>query len=137
MGDIGHVDEDGWLFFHYRMGGGIRKNGDFVNPAFIEKALSENDAINDVFVYGLEVSEGLAPGERDIIGAVVPADRDNFDVAAVFQSCREKLDRNSVPDFIQVMDEIPKTASEKPQERFLVDAFEAKPDDVHAATSNG
>ena len=135
MGDIGHVDEDGWLFFHYRMGGGIRKNGDFVNSAFIEKALSENDAINDVYVYGLEVSEGLAPGERDIIGAVVPADRDNFDVEEVFRSCREKLDRNSVPDFIQVLDEIPKTASEKPQERFLVEAFEAKPHDVHVAAA--
>ena len=118
------------------MGGGIRKNGDFVNPAFIEKALSENDAINDVFVYGLEVSEGLAPGERDIIGAVVPADRDNFDVAAVFQSCRDKLDRNSVPDFIQLVDEIPKTASEKPQERFLVEAFDRTPQDIHALAAN-
>ena len=136
MGDIGHMDEDGWLFFHYRMGGGIRKNGDFVNPSFIEKALSEIDAVTDVFVYGLEVSEGLAPGERDIVGAVVPADRDGFDVTAVFQACREKLDRNSVPDFIQVMDEIPKTASEKPQERFLVEAFENKPHDVHTAASS-
>jgi crotonobetaine/carnitine-CoA ligase len=119
------------------MGGGIRKNGDFVNPAFIEKALSEIDAITDVYVYGLEVSEGLAPGEREIIGAVVPADRECFDVAAVFQACREKLDRNSVPDFIQVMDEIPKTASEKPQERFLVEAFETKPDDVYAVADHG
>jgi len=89
-----------------------------------------------VYVYGLEVSKGLAPGERDIVGAVVPADRDGFDVAAVFQACREKLDRNSVPDFIQVMDEIPKTASEKPQERFLVEAFENKPHDVHTAASS-
>jgi crotonobetaine/carnitine-CoA ligase len=137
MGDIGHMDDDGWLFFHYRMGGGIRKNGDFVNPAFIEKALSEIDAITDVYVYGLEVSEGLAPGEREIIGAVVPADRDSFDVAAVFQACREKLDRNSVPDFIQVLDAIPKTASEKPQERFLVEAFENRPQDVHTAALNG
>jgi crotonobetaine/carnitine-CoA ligase len=136
MGDIGHLDEDGWLFFHYRMGGGIRKNGDFINSAFVEKALSEIDAIADVYVYGLEVSEGLAPGEKEIIGAVVPANRDNFDVAAVFQACREKLDRNSVPDYIQVLDEIPKTASEKPQERFLVEAFEANPADVYAAPSN-
>jgi crotonobetaine/carnitine-CoA ligase len=136
MGDIGHLDEDGWLFFHYRMGGGIRKNGDFINSAFVEKALSEIDSIADVYVYGLEVSEGLAPGEKEIIGAVVPVNRDNFDVAAVFQACGEKLDRNSVPDYIQVLDEIPKTASEKPQERFLVEAFEAQPADVYAAPTN-
>jgi crotonobetaine/carnitine-CoA ligase len=136
MGDIGHLDEDGWLFFHYRMGGGIRKNGDFINPAFVEKALSEIDSVADVYVYGLEVSEGLAPGEREIIGAVVPANRDSFDAGAVLQLCREKLDRNSVPDFIQVLDEIPKTASEKPQERFLAEAFESNPGDVHAAAAN-
>ena len=49
MGDVGYVDEDGWLFFQYRMGGGIRKNGDFINTAFVEKALSEIDSVNDVF----------------------------------------------------------------------------------------
>jgi crotonobetaine/carnitine-CoA ligase len=135
MGDIGHLDEDGWLFFHYRMGGGIRKHGDFINPAFVEKALSQIDSVSDVYVYGLAVTEGMAPGEKEIIGAVVPADRSTFDVRAVFAICREKLDRNSVPDFIQVIDEIPKTASEKPQERFLVEAFEANPGDVHPAIS--
>ena len=31
-GDMGHRDEDGWLYFDYRIGGGIRHNGDFVNP---------------------------------------------------------------------------------------------------------
>ena len=55
----------------------------------------------------------------------------------VFKACREKLDRNSVPDFIQILDEIPKTASEKPQERFLVEAFKGKPNDVHDAAANG
>lgn len=137
MGDIGHLDEDGWLFFHYRMGGGIRKNGDFINTAFVEKALSEIDSISDVYVYGLAVSGELAPGEKEVIGAVVPTDPDNFDVAAVFAACRQNLDRNSVPDYIQVVSEIPKTASEKPQERFLVEAFEINPDDIYTASDNG
>ena len=137
MGDVGHLDEDGWLFFHYRMGGGIRKHGDFINPAYIEKALSEVGSVVDVYVYGLAVSEGMAPGEKEVVAAVVPADRATFDVGLVFASCRESLDKGSVPDFIQVLDEIPKTASEKPQERFLVDAFNANPHDVHAAADYG
>ncbi len=136
MGDIGHLDEDGWLFFHYRMGGGIRKNGDFINTAFVEKALSEMDSVSDVYVYGREPSEGLAPGEKEVVAAVVPVDRNNFDLAAIFQACHETLDRNSVPDYIQLVDAIPKTASEKPQERFLAEAFEANPGTVHQATNN-
>lgn len=135
MGDIGHLDEDGWLFFHYRMGGGIRKNGDFINTAFVEKSLSELDSVADVYVYGNAVSGELAPGEKDVIAAVVPTDRTSFDVAATFSACRAALDRNSVPDYIQVLGEIPKTASEKPQERFLVEAFESDPDSVHAQSN--
>ena len=53
MGDIGHRDADGWFYFLYRKGGGIRHNGDFVNPAFVEKELAEHPAIDDVFVYGV------------------------------------------------------------------------------------
>ncbi len=133
MGDIGHMDEAGWLFFHYRMGGGIRKHGDFINPAFVEKALSEIDAVADVYVYGLAVSEGMAPGEKEIVAAVVPAGKDLLDVARIFQACREKLDNNSVPDFIQVVAEIPKTASEKPQQRFLAEAFATHPENIYSA----
>ena len=44
----------------------------------------------------------------------------------------EKLDANSVPDFIQLVPEIPKTASEKPQERFLLDALDIHADNVFA-----
>jgi crotonobetaine/carnitine-CoA ligase len=54
----------------------------------------------------------------------------------VFRACREKLDKNSVPDYLQVLDEIPKTASEKPQERFLIEAFKSHPEDVYSATGD-
>ena len=135
MGDVGHLDEDGWLFFHYRMGGGIRKNGDFINTAFVEKALSEIESVNDVYVYGLAVESGLAPGEKQVIAAVVAADPNNFDVAEVFKVCAEKLDKSSVPDYLQVLEQIPKTASEKPQERFLVEAFEQRSEQNYAAAN--
>jgi crotonobetaine/carnitine-CoA ligase len=134
MGDIGHLDEDGWLFFHYRMGGGIRKNGDFVNTAFVEKALSEDASISDAYVYGTALSTGLAPGEKEVIAAIVPADEESFDVRSVFSDCRGKLDRNSVPDFIQVVNAIPKTASEKPIERLLLEALDISADNIFAAS---
>jgi crotonobetaine/carnitine-CoA ligase len=37
-----------------------------------------------------------------------------------------------VPQYLQVVDEIPKTASEKPQERFLLDRFAPGAPGVHA-----
>jgi len=133
MGDIGHLDANGWLYFDYRMGGGIRRNGDFINTAFIEKAIAELDAVADVYVYGVPMA-GMAPGEKEVVAAVVATDPAHFDAQAVFATCRAKLDGNSVPRFVQLVDEIPKTASEKPQERFLLQAFDVAAANVHTAT---
>ena len=121
-GDVGHTDKDGWLFFDFRKGGGIRHNGDFIHADFVEKAIAEQPSVSDVFVYGVPAASG-APGEKDVVAAVVPVDRASFDVDALFAACRRCLESNFIPSYIQVVDEIPKTASEKPQERFLLDTF--------------
>lgn len=121
-GDMGHMDEDGWLFFAYRKGGGIRHNGDFINPSFVEKVIAEDDAIDDVFVYGVPAASG-APGEKDVVAAIVPKNLDSFAPGEVFLRCRQGLEGNFVPAYLQVVTAIPKTASEKPQERFLLDSF--------------
>lgn len=131
-GDMGHTDGDGWFFFDHRSGGGLRHNGDFVNPGFVEKVLAEDPQVADVFVYGLPAASG-APGEKDVVAAVVPTDPPTFDPTAVFAHCRKDLEANTVPSYLQVVEEIPKTASEKPQERFLAEAFTADPGGVHAA----
>jgi crotonobetaine/carnitine-CoA ligase len=131
MGDVVREDAEGWLFFEYRKGGGIRRNGDFITPAYVEKALAESGLVSDVYVYGVPASSG-APGEKDVIAAVVPAPGKTLDAQALFLRCREALEANFVPSFIQVVPEIPKTASEKPQERFLIEALAAQPHNVYA-----
>jgi crotonobetaine/carnitine-CoA ligase len=122
-GDMGHADEDGWLFFDYRLGGGIRHNGEFINPGFVEKAVAEHPAVADVFVYGVPAASG-APGEKDVVAAIVFAAGEPADAQSVFSACREKLESNFVPSYLQVLDELPKTASEKPQERILLQHFD-------------
>lgn len=122
-GDMGHRDADGWLFFDYRSGGGIRHNGDFVNPSYVEKAIAEHPSVVDVYVYGVPAASG-APGEKDVVGAVVLTESKDGDVRAIFASCREKLEANFVPSYLQLVDEIPKTASEKPIERILIESFD-------------
>jgi len=121
-GDMGWRDEDGWLFFSHRKGGGIRHNGDFVNAGFVEKLIAEQPSVSDVFVYGVPASSG-SPGEKDVVAAVVPQPGTDFDPAEIFAACRAGLEGNFVPTYLQVVDEIPKTASEKPQERFLLERF--------------
>jgi len=133
-GDVGWRDEEGWLFFSHRKGGGIRHNGDFVNPGFVEKVIAEQPCVADVFVYGVAAASG-APGEKDVVAAVVPAPDVPFSAEAVFDACRRELEANFVPGWLQVVEEIPKTASEKPQERFLVERFAPDAPGVHAAAA--
>jgi crotonobetaine/carnitine-CoA ligase len=129
-GDICHRDADGWLYFDYRKGGGIRRNGDFINPGFVEAALAEHPQVTDVYVYGVPSTNG-APGEKDVVAAVV-VDRASFDPTAIFAYCGETLETNFVPTFLQVLAEIPKTASEKPQDRFLIEALRAPDAEIYA-----
>jgi crotonobetaine/carnitine-CoA ligase len=99
--------------------GGWLRSGDMCHPQ-----------VNDVFVYGVPAASG-APGERDVVAAVVPVDPRTFDPKSVFATCVEGLEGNFVPSYLQVVDEIPKTASEKPQERFLMDRFAPDGSGIH------
>lgn len=122
-GDVGWYDSEGWFYFAHRMGTAIRRNGEFISPSEVENILAKDHAIDDVFVYGLKTKDN-SPGEREVVAAVVPAGH-GFDPVDVLIRCRNALPANSAPSFLQIVAEIPKTASEKPQERYLVEMIDA------------
>jgi len=86
--------------------------------------------VTDVFIYGDEAASG-APGEKDIVAAIVPVEELEIDIASVFSACRDGLEPNFVPTYLQVLEELPKTASEKVQEHFLVDLFDKDKTSIH------
>ncbi|MEA3539638.1 MAG: AMP-binding protein [Pseudomonadota bacterium] len=116
-GDIGYKDADGWVFFSHRAGDAIRRNGDFVNAVQIEAEIAAMDGVGDVHVYGAATAQN-APGEKEVVAAIVPAG--DFDPLSVFTHCRERIGSASMPSLVQIVGEIPKTASEKPQARHLI-----------------
>jgi len=129
-GDDGWQDEDGWLFFaHRRSEGGMRRMGEFVDPARLTRLLAEDDAVADVYVYGVAAASG-APGEKDIVAAVIPATPDDFDPAALHARI-SALDHAVRPDIIQVLPALPKTdATEKVIPGRLEELFEQHPDQL-------
>ena len=124
-GDTCHTDEQGWLYFDYRKGGGLRRAGDFIQPDFVEKVIGGSENVSEVCVYGIPSALG-APGESDLVAAVVPFEGKKIgekEARQIFALCLTGLERVAVPSYIQVVDEIPKTPSEKALERLLRDAF--------------
>ena len=130
-GDMVTRDADGWYFFsHRREEGGLRKMGEFISEGFIRRVLAEDPEVADVHVYGVPSRLG-APGETDIVAAIVVREPASFDAAALFARCAGRLERSHVPDFLQVVDELPRTASEKVLGRVLAASFESSADGVH------
>jgi len=121
-GDMCHRDENGWFFFDFRKGGGLRRHGDFILPEYVEKALADLPEVSDVCVYGIP-SQGGAPGESDIVAAIVPASGVEVNPASIFKTLKKSLETNSIPSYLQVVSEIPKSASEKNLDRILRDEF--------------
>lgn len=124
-GDICHQDENGFFYFDFRKGGGLRRQGDFIQPDYIEKVIGEHVSVSEVCVYGIPAASG-APGESDLVAAIAPFSNEGIIVDEIRDLCIEKLERNSVPSFLQIVDEIPKTITEKALERVLMESF--KPD---------
>lgn len=129
-GDMGHMDNNGWFFFDFRKGGGLRRSGDFIQPGHIEAAFAKHEIITDVCVYGIPAASG-APGESDLVAAIVLAHGAALDIETLLGHCRRELDGNSIPSYLQVVDEIPKTASEKNLDRFLKNDFSTDAKNVH------
>jgi crotonobetaine/carnitine-CoA ligase len=118
-GDMCRRDQEGWLYFaHRREEGGIRRLGEFISEGFIRTVVAEDPDVLDVHVYGVP-ARGGAPGESDLVVAVVVREPQRFQATALFERCERELERSHVPDYLQVVEELPKTASEKVQTRFL------------------
>lgn len=130
MGDMCHRDREGWFYFDFRAGGGLRRQGDFIQPDYVEKTIARHPDVSDVCVYGIPAASG-APGESDIVAAVAPFPGKTVDPRSVFEICLAELARNSVPSYIQVVESIPKTASEKNLDRLLKEAFDSRADNVY------
>lgn len=130
-GDMGHTDDAGWFFFDYRAGGGLRRSGDFIQPQYVEAGIAIHPDVSDVCVYGIPAASG-APGESDLVAAIVPMENRTLDPKAIFDHCRKKLEGNAVPSYLQIVDAIPKSASEKNLDRLLKDAFSADAENIFA-----
>ena len=109
-GDLGHLDEDGFLYIADRRVDMIISGGANVFPAEVESALIDHDGIADVVVIGLGDPEW---GRR--VHALVeprdpPAPRSEAEVIAFAKS---RLAAYKVPKSVELVDQIPRSAATK------------------------
>ncbi|SDK29343.1 long-chain acyl-CoA synthetase [Nonomuraea maritima] len=111
-GDIGHLDEDGYLFLLDRRTDLIISGGVNIYPAEIEAVLMEHPAVADVAVIGAPDPEW---GQR-VVALVQPAPGftgDDALTAELFLHCASRLARLKHPRSVEYRASLPRTPTGK------------------------
>jgi bile acid-coenzyme A ligase len=118
-GDLGHLDEDGYLYIADRRTDMIVSGGANVFPAEVENALIAHRDVVDVVVLGLKDAEW---GRR--VHAVVQL-ADGADAVTedeLIQYAKGRLARYKVPKTVEFVGEIPRTAATKVSRSAMTEA---------------
>jgi O-succinylbenzoic acid--CoA ligase len=108
-GDLGRIDDEGFLFVEGRADATIITGGENVGPEEVEVVLREHPAVQDAAVIGVSDQEW----QQKVVALVVPTASDRFDREAVLDHCAALLAPYKVPKQLEVVSELPKTASGK------------------------
>lgn len=117
VGDLGWVDEDGWLYLADRRVDMIITGGANVFPAEVEAALSEHSLVDDAVVIGLPDEEW---GHR-VHAIVQPAKGVNLDEAEMITFAKERLASYKAPKTVEFIETMPRTDSMKINRSQLVE----------------
>lgn len=108
-GDIGHFDEEGFLYVDGRLKDMIISGGENIYPALIENVLSECEDIEEVAVVG-------RPDEywgEVVVAVVVAKPGCKVDAERVTDFCSGRISRFSCPREAVVVDRLPRNAMGK------------------------
>ena len=107
-GDLGHLDDDGYLTLVDRKKDMIIVGGENVYPREIENALREHPAVQDAAVIGIPHKVW---GEQ-VLAVVVADDTPRLD-RLLIRHCRDRLARFKCPTRVERVDAIPRNAAGK------------------------
>ena len=111
-GDLGRLDEDGYLYFLDRVKDYIRRRGENVSSMEVEHVVTSHAEILECAAIGVKALEG-ASAEDEILVCVVARDGCSPDPAQVLEWCAERMPYFAVPRYVRVMDHLPKTPTER------------------------
>lgn len=112
-GDIGHVDDEGVIWFTDRAKDIVKSGGENVSSIEVERALLAHPAVLECAVVGRADDRW---GEAVTAVVVTRTDLSEDDLIA---HCKERLSGFKVPKHVEFVDELPKTATGKVQKHRL------------------
>lgn len=114
-GDVGYLDDDGFLHLVDRSKDMMICGGENIYPAEVEHALYQHPAVQECAVFGIPDEEwGEVPAAH-----VVPGDGAEVTPEALIEFCAERIPRHKRPRLVEFVDSLPKTAIGKIQKNVI------------------
>lgn len=121
-GDLGYMDEDGYLYVVDRKKDMIKSGGENVASREVEEMLFKHPSVAEVAVFGLPHEKWI----EAVSAVIVCKDGMSASVEDITAYCRETLAGYKRPQNIFFADALPKNASGKILKRDLREAYRAK-----------
>lgn len=119
-GDLGHVDEHGYVYITGRAKDVIIRNAENISALEVEDALRRHPGVSDVAVIGLPDAR---TGER-VCAVIVPNEGHQLDVATLAQHCQSLgLAKQKCPEQVEVVAELPHNPMGKVLKQALRDRY--------------
>ncbi|HLN13012.1 MAG TPA: AMP-binding protein [bacterium] len=121
-GDLGWLDEDGYLYLAGRKSDLIIRGGENIAPEEVEVVLKSHPAVDEVAVFGVADEEW---GER-VAAAVVRQPGAEITAEDLIEFCRQRLGSFKKPEFVLFTDVLPRSALGKLLRKDLRVLYEAE-----------
>ena len=113
-GDVGKLDERGYLHFEGRLAHSIRRRGENISAFEVEQAMMLHPAVAECAVVGVEAELG----EEDVKAFIELAEGHEFEPGELIRFCEEQIAYFKVPRYLEVIEAMPRSASKNEIERF-------------------
>jgi len=119
-GDAGKYDEDGFFYFVDRLKDYIRHKGENISSFEIEGVVNSHELVHESAAVGIRLKD--RGGEDDVKICVVLKPGETLSPETLLDYCQERMPYFAVPQYVEFMNELPKTQTEKVQKHKLREA---------------
>jgi crotonobetaine/carnitine-CoA ligase len=113
-GDMGHLDEDGYLYFEGRHAHWLRRRGENISAFEVESVLNTHQNIKYAVVVGVPSDIG----EEEVKAYIQLVKPGSMRHREVIEWCIGKLAHFKIPRYVEFVDEFPRSRTKEEVERF-------------------
>jgi O-succinylbenzoic acid--CoA ligase len=121
-GDVGYLDEDGYLFVEARRTDLIVSGGENINPVEVEFAIKNFQGVKEVCVFPINDKKW---GQKTI-AAIVPQENFRIDIEKLKSNLKENLADYKIPKEFYILESLPKSSLGKVLREKVIKMFDSK-----------